>query len=88
MTLQKDDLNVTKKKKKQMQEISTHGYELSMRFLLCQDVIFHNIPTPLDVEIHRTPPRYIENWLAVYRQTNNLWIKGQPLEMEIGPRCN
>ena len=28
-----------------------------------------------------------KNWLAVNRQTNNLWIKGQPLKTEIGPRC-
>ena len=28
----------------------------------------------------------MENQLAVNRHTNHLWIKGQPSEMEIGPR--
>ena len=42
-------------KPKQMQQISTYEHKLSMRFL-CQDAIFHRIPTPLDIEMQRTPP--------------------------------
>ena len=47
-----------------MQEISAHECELSMRFLLCQDVIFHRIPTHLDIETQITSPRYVEKLVS------------------------
>ena len=68
-----------------MQQISANECELSMRFLLCQDAIFHRIPNPLDIEMLRTFPRYVLSQLVLDRQRNDLWIKRQPLEMEIGP---
>ena len=62
-------------KSKQMQQISMYEYELSMKFLLCQDAIFHRIPTPLDIELQRTPPKYVESQVVLDGQRNYLWIK-------------
>ena len=49
---------------------------------------FHGIPIPSDIETQRIPPNYVEDQLVLDRQRNDLWIKGQSLEMEIGPGCN
>ena len=83
MMTQKDILNMTKK---QMKQISAYYCELCTRFLLCKDAIFHRIPTPLDIEMQGTTPRYVKNQLVLDGQRNDLWINRQPLEMEIGPR--
>ena len=64
---------------KQLQQISVYGCKESMRWLLCQDTIFHRIPIPTEIETQRTPPNYVEDQLVLDRQRNDLWIKGQPL---------
>ena len=63
-----------------MLQISAYEYKQSMRFLLCLDVISHRIPTGLDIETQRTSLTYVENQLAVNRQTNDLWIKDHLLK--------
>ena len=73
-------------KTKQIQQISVYNCKLRMRLLLCQDAIFHRMPIPSDIETQRTCPNYIDQ-LVLDRQGNDLWIKRQPVETEIGPRC-
>ena len=45
---------------KQLQQISAHECELSMKLLLCQDTMHHRIPITSDIEIQKTPPNNIE----------------------------
>ena len=54
-------------KMKMVQQMSVCQCELSMRFLLCQDTIFHRIPIPSDIETQRTPPNYVDNQLVLDR---------------------
>ena len=70
-----------------MQQMMVYECKLGIRFLLCQDAVFHRIPIPLDIETQRTPPKHVENQLVLDKQRNDSWVKGQPLEMEIGQGC-